>query len=408
MSAGGAFLYFIIRKDVYKQIDISLITEKNIIQDQIEQTDTIPDFSTTFGHLIEVKMLNSPTYQLQVIKDTLIQDSNSGDDLAYRKIFYCGNSPRKKGYTISIYQILSEKQELLAAISLYMFSLFFSLLLISILINYLISKKLWHPFYISVHTAGNFDILSDKPLDLPETDIIEFQQLNRVFSRMTQKMRTDYLNLKEYNENAAHEIQTPLAIIRSKMELLMQNKKLQKDSLSLIKSINEATSRIFKLNQGLLLISKIENQYFHERRPVSLRQIIETYLENYREIMEIKGIRVEMEASDQGMVEMNEVLADVVISNLLSNAIRYNIENGFIKCHIDSQFLIVTNSGLPLKTDPELLFIRFHKSGENLQSVGLGLSIVKKITEQYKMQISYRCTGNIHEMKLNYRLNVAP
>jgi len=404
MVGGGVFLYFAIRKDIYKQIDNSLITEKSIIKDQIEQTETVPDSTATFDHQIEVKLLNYPVHKLQVIKDTVLYNSDIGDNVPFRYFFYSDNIVKKNGYTISIFQILSEKQDLLGTISLYMFGLFLSLFLISILLNYLISRKLWSPFYKSVGKAGNFDVLSDKPLDLPETDIVEFQQLNSVFEKMTQKMRVDYLNLKEYNENAAHEIQTPLAIIRSKMELLMQNKTLKKDSLNLIKSINEATTRLFKLNQGLLLISKIENLYFHENKKISLKEIIENFLGNYREIMEIKGIKVELEVSDKAIVEMNEVLADVLISNLLSNAVRYNINNGYIKCHIDDQCLVITNTGLPLKTDPELLFLRFHKVSDNPQSVGLGLSIVKKITDNYKMNISYSCTGNIHETRLNYRV----
>lgn len=403
MIAGGIILYFTIRKVVYRQIDRSLITEKTIIQDQIEQSDTIPDFAASFGHMIEVRLLNSTAHNLQIIKDTIILDSESGDYLSYRYIFFSGNIPREKGYTITIFQTLSGNQELLQDISLYMFLLFLSLFLISILINYLISKKLWSPFYKSVEKAGHFEIVSDKPLDLPETDIVEFKQLNRVFGQMTKKMRADYLNLKEYNENASHEIQTPLAVIRSKIELLMQDKNLKKDNLNLIKSISDATTRLFKLNQGLLLISKIENQYFHEKKKISLKGIIDTCLDNYREIMEIKGIKVQVEASEPGMVEMNEVLAEVLVSNLLSNAVRYNIDHGFIKCHIDNQYLTVTNSGMPTTTDPELLFRRFHKGSDNPQSVGLGLSIVKKITDNYKMQISYSCTGNIHEMKLNYR-----
>ena len=406
MVGGGVFLYFAIRKDIYKQIDNSLITEKNIIKDQIEQTETVPDSTSTFDHQIEVNLLNYPVHKLQVIKDTVLYNSDIGDNVPFRYFFYSDNIVNKNGYTISIFQILNEKQDLLGTISLYMFGLFLSLFLISILLNYLISRKLWSPFYKSVGNAGNFDVLSDKPLDLPETDIVEFQQLNSVFEKMTQKMRVDYLNLKEYNENAAHEIQTPLAIIRSKMELLMQNKNLKKDSLNLIKSINEATTRLFKLNQGLLLISKIENLYFHETKKISLKEIIENFLGNYREIMEIKGIKVELEVSDKAIVEMNEVLADVLISNLLSNAVRYNINNGYIKCHIDDQYLIITNTGLPLKTDPELLFLRFHKVSDNPQSVGLGLSIVKKITDNYKMNINYSCTGNIHETRLNYRVEL--
>ena len=213
---------------------------------------------------------------------------------------------------------------------------------------------------------------------------------------MISKMRNDYLNLKEFSENEAHEIKTPLAVIRSKTDLLMQQKNLNKESISLIKSINEATTRLFKLNHGLLLISKIENQSFHEKKKVSLKQIIENSLDNYKEIMQLKKIKVEMEALDEALVEMNEVLAGVLISNLLSNAVRFNVDGGFIKCHIDDMYLIFTNRGLPLTIDPEILFRRFHKASDNPQSVGLGLSIVKKIADSYGMQISYTSRDRVH------------
>ena len=402
MMGGGVFLYYAIRKDIYKQIDNSLLTENDIIKDQIEETETVPDSTVTFDSQIEAMIYSYPLKKVQFIKDTVLYNSESEEYVPFRYLFHSGVTIKKNGYTISLFQTLTEKQDLLRVISWYMFGLFLSLFIISILINYLISRRLWNPFYISVGKAGNFDVLSDRPLDLPDSDIIEFQQLNRVFEKMTQKMRVDYLNLKEYNENAAHEIQTPLAVIRSKVELLIQNKNLKKESLDLIKSINEATTRLLKLNQGLLLISKIENQYFHENKRLSLKEKIESFLDSYREIMEIKGIRVEVTASDQAIVEMNDVLADVLISNLLSNAVRYNVENGFIKCHIDNEYLTITNTGQPLKTDPELLFRRFNKGGDNPQSVGLGLSIVKKITENYGMTISYSYDENIHEMRIKY------
>src|SRR5665647_3031231 len=249
MVIGGELLYLTIKRVIYKQIDNSLITEKTIIQDQIRQTDTIPDFEVSLGHQIEVKLLNHPIRNFQSIKDTDIYDSKTDSFTPFRYIYSSGNTVQKKGYIITIFHVTSEKNELLQAITLYMFFLFFSLLLISIIINYLIARKLWRPFYDSVKIAGRFDIQSDKPLDLPETDIKEFDQLNRVFDNMTSKMRNDYLNLKEFSENASHEIQTPLAVIRSKTDLLMQQKNLNKESLSLIKSINEATTKLFKLNQ---------------------------------------------------------------------------------------------------------------------------------------------------------------
>ena len=402
MIAGGMFLYFAIRKDIYKQIDVSLLTEKGIIQDQLEQDETIPDFSATFGHSIDVRFLDPARPETKIIKDTLIHDVKSGNDLPYRYIYYVGTTMNNRVYSIKILQPVQENIHLLESISLYTFLLFLALLLISLLLNYLISKRLWSPFYKSVEKAGRFNILEDKPLELPETNIFEFQQLNKVFKHMTKKMRSDYLNLKEFNENAAHEIQTPLAIIRSKTELLMQTRNLRKSSINLIKSINEATTRLFKLNQGLLIISKIDNQYYYEIKEISLKEVVSRCLENYSEIMQLRSINVEFDSTSDAWVLMNEVLADVLVSNLISNAVRYNIDKGFIKCQLDEHELIISNSGLPLNSDPEILFRRFHKGNDNPQSVGLGLSIVKKITDNCKMSISYTSEGNIHKVRLIY------
>jgi signal transduction histidine kinase len=400
--AGAMFLYFAIRQDIYNQIDISLLTEKGIIQDQLEEDETIPDFTATFGHSIEVRYLDPARPETEIIKDTIIHDVKSGDDLPYRYIYYVGTTMNNRVYSIKILQSEKENIYLLESIGLYTFSLFLALLLISAALNYLISRRLWSPFYKSVENAGSFNILDNKPLELPETDILEFQQLNSVFKRMTQKMRSDYLNLKEFNENAAHEIQTPLAVIRSKTELLMQSRNLRKSSIDLIKSINEATTRLFKLNQGLLIISKIENQYYYEIKKISLKEVVSRCLENYREIMQLRKIKVDFNSTAEGCIHMNDVLADVLVSNLISNAVRYNTDRGFIKCQLDEHKLVVTNSGLPLKSDPEVLFRRFHRGSDNPQSVGLGLSIVKKITDNYKMSITYISEGNIHEVRLIY------
>jgi signal transduction histidine kinase len=401
--AAGILLYFTIRAIVYKEIDDSLITEKTIIQDQIEETDLIPDFNTSFGHLIEVRLLNSPTVYSQLLNDTDLFSSKTNSYLPFRHLSFSGNTRRNTGYTIDIFQVLDEKQELLDSISLVMFFLFFLLLLVSLFANYLVSKRLWSPFFNAVNEAAKFNILSDKPLEIPDTSINEFRQLKAVLEQMTNKMRLDYINLKEYNENSSHEIQTPLAVIRSKLDILMQNKKLNKESINLIKSINEATTRLFKLNQGLLLISKIENLQFPEIKEISLKKIIEDSLYNYEEIMQLKKIKVETYFADIVTVRMNETLADIMISNILSNAVRYNIDNGYIICRLDSRFLTITNSGTPLEADPANLFMRFRKGTKQSNSVGLGLSIVKKIVDHYNMEIDYTCSGTVHEIKLTHR-----
>jgi signal transduction histidine kinase len=400
MIAGAVILYFTIRSLVYKQIDSSLLTEKNIIQEQIEITDTIPDFAASSRHQIEVKLLDATARYKEILKDTSVYDNKSGSYSSFRSLECTGTTNKGIGYSIRVIQPLDENEELLQDIGLFLFFLFLVILLASILINYLISKKVWNPFYIAVKKASSFNVQTDKPLDLPESDTDEFSQLNTVMNQMTERMKRDYINLKEFNEDASHEIQTPLAIIRSKMEILMQNRDLRKVDLENIKSINEATDRLLKLNQGLLLISKIENNYFQNKKQVSLRQTIISFLTNYSEIINIKNIVTELTGSDLAFVEMDEILADTLISNLISNAVRYNVKGGFIKCHTGQGSITISNTGSPLEVEPELLFKRFRKGGHSQQSVGLGLSIVKKIADNYGIIVKYRYTENIHEVKL--------
>jgi signal transduction histidine kinase len=402
MVAAGFIFYYSIRAIVYNQIDESLITEKTIIQDQIEETDLIPDFTTSFGHLIEVKLLSSPAISSQFITDTNLYVAKTGAYVPYRHLRFSGNTPGKTGYTINIYQVLDENQSLLDNIAMGMLILFVSLLLVSMVTNYFVSKRILSPFFNAVNEAARFDILSGRPVELPETTISEFRQLNMVIENMTSKMRADYLNLKEYNENSSHEIQTPLAVIRSKLDILMQNQNLNRESINLIESINEAVNRLFKLNRGLLLISKIENQQFHETKELSLKKYVESCLENYEEILNLKRIKIKVLFADEAIVNMNEILADVLISNLLSNAVRYNTDNGFIECRIDTENFTISNTGEQLDFDPMMLFNRFTKAGNNPHSVGLGLSIVKKIADHYNMPITYYCKDSVHTINLEY------
>jgi signal transduction histidine kinase len=306
-------------------------------------------------------------------------------------------------YEIRIFKSLEETDTLIIRIITTMTILVILLIVTLLVVNRYSSRLVWGVFYDTIGKINSYDLNTHEDFALQESDVREFADLNRVLKTMTERIKNDYLNLKEYTENASHEIQTPLAIIRSKSELLMQNKNLRKDSIDLIKSINEATNKLFKLNQGLLIISKIENQYYSEIRKISLQEVVSVCLDNYREIMNLRNIRVEFDGSSKALVNMNEVLAEVLVSNLISNAVRYNIDRGFIKVHIDDRQMIISNSGLPLTVDPELLFQRFHKGTDNPQSIGLGLSIVRKITDNYKMIITYTCTGNIHEVRLTYK-----
>jgi len=399
--ASGFIFYYSIRSIVYKQIDASLITEKNIIQEQIEHTDTIPDFNAAFGHLIEVRVFEHQLKHKQTIKDTLI-NPNEDDDIPYRNLNFTGTTKNRKGYSISISHPLSEKQDLLEDVNSLLFILLIILMLIFIIVNYWISKRLWIPFYKSLDIINRFEVSSAKPLVFTKSDIHEFNMLNQVLEKMSEKIRTDYINLKEFNENASHEVQTPLSVIRSKLELLMQYENLNPDQVNLLESVNDAITRLSKLNQGLLIISKIDNQQFTAQEEVVVENVFQKILNDYEEMIQLKKISVTVDFESSIAISMNPILAGILASNLISNSVRYNVENGFLKITKRNKTLTVSNSGSSLNIDTNLLFNRFTKGGSDHESVGLGLSIVKRIINYYGLSIDYLYSNHTHEIKIDF------
>lgn len=274
---GGIIFYQAIKSIFYRQIDGTLRTEKILIEEQIDFSETLPDFRTVFSHMIEVTVFNTPKKKFEFIKDTSLYDKSRNKLIPVRQLICENTSLRDQGYIISISKPLSETYQLITTIFGALVLLFIFLMALLIFMNYFISKRIWDPFYKTLEIIRNLDIRHDDPLVLKESRITEFRQLNVVLNRMARKLRHDYLNLKEFNENASHEIQTPLAIIKSKLELLLQGEDLNESQMEMINSVYEATTRMSKLNQGLLLISKIDNYQFDSTEKVNLQNLVEKH-----------------------------------------------------------------------------------------------------------------------------------
>jgi signal transduction histidine kinase len=398
---GGFIFNNVVKSVFYRQIDETLRMEKLLIEEQIDFSDTLPDFRQVFSHMIEVTVFNSPKKKFEFIKDTMLYDKGRNKLLPVRQLICENTSIQDQGYIISISKPLAETTQMIRTIvgALVLLFIFLTGLLISV--NYFISKSIWVPFNKTLENLRTFDLSRDAPLLLTQTKISEFRQLNKTLDRMAKKMRRDYINLKEFNENASHEIQTPLAIIKSKLELLIQGEGLTEEQMGLINSVYEASTRMSRLNQGLLLISKIDNNQFHHTEQVNLQKVMEKTLEHFEEITELKKIRILSHFNAPACPMMNPVLSEILISNLVSNSIRHNIEEGEIRITMDAGGFEIANTGLPISIEPEELFRRFRKSERTTDSVGLGLAIVKKIILLYQFDIKYEVKENIHRIKIN-------
>ncbi|MEI7896494.1 MAG: histidine kinase dimerization/phospho-acceptor domain-containing protein [bacterium] len=386
-----------------RQIDENLNEEKLLIEQTINFSDSVPDFRLVFGHMIDVTILNSPQKRSGYIRDTLMYDSELGTFASFRHLFAESTSFRQKGYTVNIYKPLRESERLITEIIISIALVFISLLLLLVFVNYFITRRVWIPFYRMLHNLGKYEIHQEQPLELAETDIYEFNLLKQALEKMSKKIRQDYMNLKEFNENAAHELQTPLAIIKSKLELLIQKENLDEKQFQLISAVFEATTRMSKLNQGLLLISKIDNNQFLQTEEISLTDLLDKTIGHFAEMTEHLGIIVSKHYHHQVVLHMNPNLAEIFITNLVSNAIRHNLSNGTIDITVEHDSFMISNSGHPMKTDPSELFQRFRKSENNPDSVGLGLSIVQKIANLYHLNVNYLHSERNHILKISFK-----
>jgi signal transduction histidine kinase len=217
---------------------------------------------------------------------------------------------------------------------------------------------------------------------------------------MTDKIQLDFKQQKEFIENASHEMQTPLAVIKANVSLLTQSQNMKEEEMDQLQVIDNTTKRLAALNKALILLSKIENNQFEKLETIKLNEIVQKALDNFSEQIQVKRLELELDFQNELSVCMNDVLADILISNLLQNAIRYTKPGGRIKIDVLGNIFSISNSGEQLPFDSNDLFMRFKKSTNSKDSLGLGLSIVKSIVSYYNYSVSYAYYDHTHMFKL--------
>nr|WP_211323840.1 histidine kinase dimerization/phospho-acceptor domain-containing protein [Chitinophaga dinghuensis] len=290
-----------------------------------------------------------------------------------------------------------EKDDLLKNIIHVMLIAFAGLLFFAILFNFIISRNVWKPFHISLEKIRHLQL---SKLDMPQfeqTNVHEFNQLNDALNNMSTRIAQDYTTMKELTEDAAHEMQTPLAIVQGKLELLLQDDTLSEEQLKAITQSSDELQRLSRLNHNLLLLAKIENQQFHFTERTDMAAVTEKYLQLFDELMAEKQLAVEQTIQPASW-QLHPALADILVSNLLGNAIKYNTHGGSIRVSLTATTLMITNTSDHPEIPPAGRFQRFKKQevSHGGASNGLGLAICKKITDSSSLNISYHYQSPFH------------
>lgn len=273
------------------------------------------------------------------------------------------------------------------------------LVVVIVLANYLLSGYLLEPFRRILKQMSLYNIGQSRTENRINTSTKEFQHLIDLYEKMKERIENDYYQLKEYTENMSHELQTPLTIIQNKTESLLSENKLSESQVKKVKLIYDEIQQLSRLGSALNLITKIENKEFQDIRTISTAPKIRDHIEKIQEIAAMKALNIGTSLDEDHSFTIDPRLLDIMIRNLLKNALRYSCRNSTIYISTEKDKFSISNNGKGLDFPDNEIFDRFKKGNEK-QSIGLGLSIVKKICDVSNLEIIYHFEDEIHRFEI--------
>lgn len=316
-----------VRYLIDEEVNKELISSRTKVSWQLKHIDTLPVYILQLGDSLQLDAVRFPGKSL--LRERQLFNQSEKEFQPYRQlIFY--EQVEGQWYRVTISKLLIQRQQLMDAVVVTV-TFIVALLLVSLLmLNGWLSKSIWRPFYKTLNALDHYQLETHEVLKFQAGKTEEFNQLNMSVTQLTERLATTYQTLKEFTENAAHEIQTPLAVILSKIEGLFQDETLTETQLVALSEISEAANRLSRLNQALLLLTKIENrQFLAGTEAVNFSPIINRKLRDLEDLIAQRQIIIKTELIPTGPV-MHPALAEVLVNNLLTNAIRHNLQNGTI------------------------------------------------------------------------------
>jgi signal transduction histidine kinase len=393
--------YWVIEGLFIKDVDETLLIQKKEIQFRVRNHTSDSDLSiwAAIDGKAEIEMATDAS-----TKDSLysiVQYDSIADEFEPYRVLASTLVMNGRPYRLTTKISLVESEDLISAVVITQSVVLVLLLAGLMIINWSVSKRIWKPFYDTLEKLSQFEVEKTPTLKLGTSVIKEFKDLNRSIELLADRNYKTYLNQKEFTENAAHEMQTPLAVFQLKLELLMQTKELTEEQAELISSLMDSVGRFSKLNKTLLLLSKIENHQFVETEKINIRALTSKLISIYEHLAHSKNIKIEFSGEDLE-VEFNPVLIDILLSNLISNALVHSAPDGEITIGIEGKKWQAKNAGEAALAAPDKIYERFYKGTAHPSSTGLGLAIVKKIADRSPINIHYEFNAGHHIFSIGF------
>jgi signal transduction histidine kinase len=402
VSMWAVLFYFQLLSQVKTTIDNGLANYKIVLIDKLKDDSLIAEQDVFIENNYIIKSV-SADYALQVkdtYKDTLIYSTNNEIGYRTRLLTTAFIATNGKYYEMKVISQELDRGELIRKLATSLLWLYLFLFISTILVNNFVLKKTWQPFYQLLKFLNDFRIDKDSLNAPSKTKIKEFSLLNKSIINLLKTNADIYNSQKQFIENASHELQTPLAIGINKLELLAGEENLSEEQVQKIGNIIETFQRLSTLNKSLLLLSKIENKQFIAEEQLNFDAIFNRIITDFSDYAEYRKIDIIYRKEDFWYCKMNKDLAEMLVLNLVKNAIIHNRQGEEIVITLTSSGFIIENTGYGLAVPPENLFKRFSKNSGNKNSTGLGLAIVKAIADVSGLTVAYSFNGR-HVFKVS-------
>jgi len=394
---GGILFYFVLNRMLDNQLTEELYLEKTTFISAYSNRN-IPD---SMELLPDLTVTQVDTYRKEKLIDTIVYNSLEKENEPSRMLRFCVNNGGNI-FQVSMSKTLYEKEDLILNITKVLFGIIVFQFLLLYLWGRFVNKKLFEPFFSTLEKMRIYSSVSAKQLELESSPILEFRQLNESFTELHQRLRAEYIALKEFTENASHEMQTPLAVLRSKIEIMQMSEELSADMQNILSGMNEQISKLSRLNKSLMLMAKIENDQFEQTERIPLDALIQKKLDAFQELIELRKIQLSLVINEPIVIDMNSDLLDILLNNLISNAVKYCPQEGKINIHLQTGMLRISNSALKGALLQNKIFTRFYKEQSTSDSTGLGLAIIKQICDTCGFQIDYQFVDKEHQFTIDF------
>ncbi|MGV3585389.1 MAG: sensor histidine kinase [Adhaeribacter sp.] len=386
----AAIFYFNMLDEIYDSMDDGLENQKILVIQKAARDSTVlarRDFEDGYYRLKEISFAQAQ-HRKDIYQDTLMYMLNEQDFEPIRMLTTVF-SYQNRFYELRVITSMVEEDDLIEDLLFALLWLYLGLIASILVLNNILLKRIWQPFYKLLQRLQEFRLEEPTQLVAEPTQVAEFKLLNSTIEKLLQKNIETYTSQKVFIENAAHELQTPLAISLNKLELLAESQNLQEDQLTQIGAVMQNLERLTRLNKSLLLLSKIENKQFGPVEEVNINEAIQKVVADFADQATYRNITVQVQEAAICQQKLNPDLALILIMNLIKNAIMHNVPGGVVNISIDENSFVIQNSGKPEPLNSQKLFNRFYKNTDSPGSTGLGLAIAKAIADLYQFRITY-------------------